>query len=71
MDKEIERQLAIRDNYRRKLAWAKTPEQRMSEMRELQKAAFETLRQNPEGYAHFLQRNYQKRSISGWDRNDQ
>ncbi len=68
MDKEIERQLAIRDSYRRKLAWAKTPEQRMREMREMQKAAFEVMRQNPVGYAHFLRRNYRKRSISGLDR---
>jgi hypothetical protein len=67
-NEEIAAQLAIRDSYRRKLSLAKTPEQRMREMAEMQKAAFARLRESPEEYAHFLRRNYRARSVSGWDK---
>ena len=60
---DMAEQFARRDRYRRKLAWAKTPEQRMTEFFERQARAAERMRQNPEGYAWFLRRNYKKRAI--------
>jgi hypothetical protein len=60
---DMAEQFARRDRYRRKLAWAKTPEQRLAEMAELQEYAWATLRQNPQGYAWFIRRNYKKRAI--------
>lgn len=60
---DLSRQLAARDSLRRKLAWAKTPRERMQEMARLQQAAWEALRLSPEGYAHFLRRNFKKRAI--------
>jgi hypothetical protein len=56
-------QLAGRDRYRRKLNWAKTPEERVAEMWRYLKSADAVLRSNPAGYAHFLRRNYRKRAI--------
>jgi hypothetical protein len=61
---EISQQLALRDSLRRKLALAKTPAERMREMARLQEAAWETLRRSPQGYAHFLRRNFKARSIT-------
>ena len=60
---DISRQLAARDRYRRRLALLKTPEQRMEEMADLQEQMWARLRSNPEGYAHFLRRNYKARAI--------
>jgi hypothetical protein len=61
---DISEQLARRDRYRRKLNWAKTPEQRVAEMWQHLKYADAVLRSNPAGYAHFLRRNHKKRAIS-------
>ncbi|HEX4124041.1 MAG TPA: hypothetical protein VHY37_04880 [Tepidisphaeraceae bacterium] len=63
MSDPIADQLARRDRHRRKLDWAKTPEQRVAEMWQFLKSADATLRSNPAGYAHFLRRNYKKRAI--------
>jgi hypothetical protein len=60
---EIAEQLAARDRYRRRLAVQKTPEERMAEMARLQKAMWARLQSSPEGYAHFLRRNYKARAI--------
>jgi hypothetical protein len=61
---DIAEQLAIRDRYRRKLALLKTPEERMRDMAKLQERAWAILKNNPQGYAHFLRRNYKARAIS-------
>ncbi len=61
MDQDIAEQLAIRDRFRRKMALRKTPEQRMREMAERQRAL--AGRMSPEGYAHFIRRNFKKRAI--------
>jgi hypothetical protein len=60
---DIAEQFARRDRYRRKLSWAKTPEQRVAEMWQHLRSADEELRGNPAGYAHLLRRNYKKRAI--------
>ena len=49
--------------YRRKLAWRKTPQQRMREMELLQERMWATLRGSPQGYQHFLRRNFKARAI--------
>jgi hypothetical protein len=64
MDAEIAERLAARDQLRRKLALAKTPEQRMADMARMQQAMWETMRRSPEGYRHFLRRNFKARAIS-------
>ena len=60
---DLAAQLARRDRYLRRLASAKTPEQRMTDMAALQSRMWETLRSSPQGYAHFLRRNYKMRAI--------
>jgi hypothetical protein len=57
---DISEQLALRDRYRRKLWMLKTPEQRVEDMAKRSRA---TLSQSPEGYAHFLRRNFKARAI--------
>jgi hypothetical protein len=56
-------QFARRNRLRRKLALEKTPEQRMVDMARLQERMWATLRNSPDGYAHFLRRNYKARAI--------
>jgi hypothetical protein len=65
---ELTKQLAIRDRFRRKLNLQLTPEQRLEKLAQLQAAAWDILRCSPDGYAHFLRRNFRARSIRGWDR---
>ena len=60
---DITEQLARRDRFRRALALAKTPEQRMEDMAKLQERMWATLTSSPDGYAHFLRRNFRKRAI--------
>jgi hypothetical protein len=60
---DLAEQLARRDRMRRKLAWAKTPEERMRDMAQMQERAMAALRGNPAGYAWYLKRNYKKRAI--------
>jgi hypothetical protein len=64
MDENIAAQLVARDRLRKKLALLRTPEQRMAEMARLQKAMWATLRSSPDGYRHFLRRNFKARAIS-------
>jgi len=64
MDDEIAAQLAARDRLRRKLPLRKTPAQRMADMAGLQEAMWATLRRTPDGYRHFLRRNFKARAIS-------
>jgi len=63
MSDDLAAQLERRDSYRRKLALQKTPAERMRDMAKLQKAMWATLMSSPEGYAHFLRRNYKARAI--------
>jgi len=57
-------QLAIRDRLRKRLAAQSTPAQRLEQMLRLQRFAWDLLRQSPEGYAHFLRRNFKARAIA-------
>ncbi len=61
---DLSEQLALRDRLRRKLALQKSHSQRMRDMAELQERMWATLRRSPEGYAHFLRRNYKARAIA-------
>jgi hypothetical protein len=60
---DIAEQLARRDSYRRKLALLKTPAERMRDFAELQRRSRAILESNPEGYAHFIRRNFKARAI--------
>jgi hypothetical protein len=62
MDK-IDEQLARRDRFLHRRWAGLTPAQRVKEMRELQERAFSLLRSSPEGYEHFLRRNFKARAI--------
>jgi hypothetical protein len=62
---DLAAQLARRDSLRRKLALLKTPQERMADMQRLQERMWATLRSSPNGYAHFLRRNFKARSVSG------
>jgi hypothetical protein len=63
-DEDMASQLALRDSYRRKLALQKTPAERVRDMARLQEEMWARLRSSPEGYAHFLRRNYKARAIA-------
>jgi hypothetical protein len=60
---DLTEQLARRDRLRRKLALLKTPEQRMADFARLQQRMWTTLLSNPQGYAHFLRRNFKARAV--------
>jgi hypothetical protein len=60
----ISEQLVRRDRLRAHLAQQKTPEQRMADMARLQETMWATLRKSPEGYAHFMRRNFKARAIN-------
>ncbi|MGD0461117.1 MAG: hypothetical protein ABSB74_01385 [Tepidisphaeraceae bacterium] len=63
MADELTDQLAVRDRFRRKLARLQSPAERMRNMTQIQKTMWATLRSSPEGYAHFLRRNFKARAI--------
>jgi hypothetical protein len=60
---DIREQLAIRDRFRRKLALRKTPEERLRDMARLQERMWGTMKSSPDGYLHFLRRNFKARAI--------
>lgn len=60
---DLARQLAIRDRMRKRLAAQETPAQRMAAMAELQRRTWAILRASPNGYAHFMRRNFKARAI--------
>ena len=60
---DISKLHAVRDSFRRKLELRKTPAERMREFRRLQETSWEALRRSPQGYAHFLRRNFKARAI--------
>jgi hypothetical protein len=60
---DISQQFGRRNRLRAHLALQKTPQERMADMAKLQEAMWETLRKSPEGYAHFLRRNFKARAI--------
>jgi hypothetical protein len=66
---DIPRQLAARDRMRRRLALQATPAERVRDMMRLSQATWDLLRQSPEGYAHFLRRNFKARAIVVRDAN--
>jgi hypothetical protein len=61
---DLAEQIARRDSFRRKLALGKTPQERMGDMAKLQETMWATLRRSPEGYAHFLRRNFKARAVA-------
>ena len=61
---EISEQHARMEHFRRKLAWRKTPEERMRDMVKLQNRMWAILRSSPQGYAHFMRRNFKARAVS-------
>jgi hypothetical protein len=60
---DIAQQFAIRDRFRKRLALAKTPSQRMHEMAIRQRACLKYAGRSSEGYQHFLRRNFKARAI--------
>jgi hypothetical protein len=60
---DINEELARRDRYMRRTALQRTPAERLRKMAEMQKQAWEVLRNSPEGYARFLRRNFKQRAI--------
>lgn len=60
---DISQQLAARDRLRRRLALQATPAERVRDMMRLSQATWDLLRRSPEGYAHFLPRNFKARAI--------
>jgi hypothetical protein len=65
---EIDEQLARRDRFLRHRWASLTPAQRFQEMMDLQQSTWDLLRSSPEGYAHFLRRNFKARAIDVGDR---
>jgi len=59
----LQEQLARRDRFLQRQWMAMTPAERFHGMMELQQRTWDLLRSSPEGYAHFLRRNYQARAI--------
>jgi hypothetical protein len=66
---DITRQFALRDEMRRKLAQRKSFSERMRDMAALQEKMWATLRQSPDGYAHFIRRNFKARAVPVRDSN--
>jgi ribosomal protein L32E len=60
---DVNEQMALRDRLRRELWRRKTPQQRMRDMARLQESMWATLRRSPDGYAHFLRRNFKARAV--------
>lgn len=54
-------QQAAAENYRRRVALAMTPEQRIERCEALTRQAFALLRGNPQAYQAFLRRNFKAR----------
>jgi len=59
MDEPISEALARRDRFRKALNARRTPQERLAAMRALQESAV----MSPEGYAHFMRRNFKARAI--------
>jgi len=60
----LSKQLAIRDRMRKRLTAQSTPAERLEKMLRLQRRAWDLLQQSPQGYAHFLRRNFKARAIA-------
>ena len=60
---DVADQLAARDRFRRALYARQTPAERMAAMRQLQRSTWRVLRSSPDGYAHFLRRNFRARAV--------
>ena len=58
---EIQDAIERRDRYRRRYELRRSPGERLAAFYELQQTAFALLRASPEGYQHFLRRNYASR----------
>jgi hypothetical protein len=60
---EIDAALEARRRLQKRQLLSETPEQRLVRFVKLQNAAFETLRSSPDGWKHFLRRNYKSRRV--------
>jgi hypothetical protein len=53
----------MRDSFLRKINLARSTAERMRLMEQLQAQSWRVLRSSPQGYAHFLKRNFAARAI--------
>jgi hypothetical protein len=60
---DLDEQLGRRDRFLRRRWAGLTAEQRVAEMMQLQETTWQLLRSSPEGYQHFLRRNFKARAI--------
>lgn len=60
---DISDQLAARDRFRRAVYARQSPAERMEAMRRLQRMTWRVLQSSPNGYAHFLRRNFRARAV--------
>jgi hypothetical protein len=60
---DISEELARRDRFLRARRMQMTPEQRMAQMQRMQAAAWTVLKNSPNGYAHFMARNFKARAV--------
>jgi hypothetical protein len=67
MDQQIADQLAIRDRFRGRIWAAQSWEERLVALDRHLTSSEATMRTSPQGYAHFLRRNYRKRSTDWTD----
>ena len=63
-NEELGDQLAFRDAFLKRYHLRLTPAERLAAMARLQNSAWERLRQSPEGYAHFIRRNFKARAVN-------
>ena len=59
---DLAEQLALRDRFMRRRWEGQTWEERLAAVDRFQSAAWEALRLSPDGYAHFIRRNYKARA---------
>ena len=60
---EIRSGFEAREQFERRWREGESPEQRLERFLQLQQQAFEILAASPDGFQHFLRRNYQSRRM--------
>jgi hypothetical protein len=63
MDEQTAKEIEVRNRFMRNRWLRLTPSERLEEMAKLQQRSWEILRSSPEGYAHFIRRNFKARSV--------
>ncbi len=59
----ISQAIRRRSEYARRVGDARTPGQRLADFARIQQVAFSILRASPNGYHHFVRRNYRARRV--------